>query len=178
MSNQADLLLNKPSALNEHEFIQHYKDIYEHSSWVANAAWQHIQRCPRVADFDRRSALQALLYEIVESRDYEVKLALLRSHPDLAGKAALSGELTPSSTSEQAGVGLDQCTPAELARFTEYNNAYKAAFDFPFIMAVKGATKAQVLSAFESRINNNASQEFQTAMSQVHKIAAFRLAEK
>jgi len=119
-----------------------------------------------------------LLKSLVDECDDEVKLALLRLHPDLAGKAALSGKLTDASTSEQAGAGLDQCTADELARFANYNDAYKAKFGFPFIMAVKGATKQKILAGFEARIDNSVPEEFQMALTQVHKIAEFRLADK
>ncbi|REG83267.1 2-oxo-4-hydroxy-4-carboxy-5-ureidoimidazoline decarboxylase [Marinomonas pollencensis] len=176
MGSDMGWLLNKPSEMSKQDFIAHFKDIYEHSEWVAQAAWLvvHAQQ----EKFDRREALQSLLKSLVDDSDHERKLTLLRLHPDLAGKAALSGQLTHASTSEQAGAGLDQCTAQELARFAEYNNAYKSKYGFPFIMAVKGATKFDILAGFESRLNNSVEQEFQMALSQVHKIAGFRLADK
>ncbi|MGO3343805.1 MAG: 2-oxo-4-hydroxy-4-carboxy-5-ureidoimidazoline decarboxylase [Marinomonas sp.] len=178
MDSENTFLLNKPSGLDEGRFIAQFKDIYEHSVWVANAAWQAIQTNEQPEKYDDRVLFQSLLHEIVERSGDEAKLALLRAHPDLAGKAALSGELTLASTSEQAGAGLSQCTQQELERFTRYNSAYQQKFGFPFIMAVKGATKKMILSGFETRINNSIEQEFAMAMTQVHKIAAFRLAEK
>ncbi|MEI8633028.1 2-oxo-4-hydroxy-4-carboxy-5-ureidoimidazoline decarboxylase [Vibrio sp. PP-XX7] len=110
-----------------------------------------------------------------QSSDIE-KLTLLRAHPDLAGKAALSGALTDASQSEQAGAGLDQCSAQELARFLHLNERYRDKFGFPFIMAVKGATKAQILAGFEARMLNGWQAEFERALHEVHKIAGFRLA--
>jgi 2-oxo-4-hydroxy-4-carboxy-5-ureidoimidazoline decarboxylase len=102
------------------------------------------------------------------------KLSLLRAHPDLAGKLALA-DLTASSQSEQKGAGLDQCTPDELARFTELNELYKHKFGFPFIFAVKGFHRTDILDAFERRVKNDAETEFNEAIEQVHRIAKLRL---
>jgi len=85
------------------------------------------------------------------------------------------GELTAASTSEQAGAGIHECTPDEFARFTELNDAYKAKFGFPFIMAVKGSNRHQILAAFEERIHNSPEQEFARALAEINKIALFRL---
>jgi 2-oxo-4-hydroxy-4-carboxy-5-ureidoimidazoline decarboxylase len=103
------------------------------------------------------------------------QLALIRAHPDLAGKAALRGELTAESTQEQAGAGLGQLTPAEFARFTELNTAYTTRFGFPFIMAVKNASKDQILAGFEQRITHTPTAEFAMALEQINRIAAFRI---
>ncbi|MFV2093703.1 MAG: 2-oxo-4-hydroxy-4-carboxy-5-ureidoimidazoline decarboxylase, partial [Hyphomicrobiales bacterium] len=103
------------------------------------------------------------------------KLALIRAHPDLAGKAALAGTLTQASTSEQAGAGLDQCSARELTRFHELNNAYKERFGFPFIFAVRGAGRDAILAAFETRIANDRETELATALQHITRIANFRL---
>ena len=104
-------------------------------------------------------------------------LDLINAHPDLAGKAAIAGELTEASTSEQAGAGIHECTEEEFARFTELNEAYKDKFQFPFIMAVKGSNRHQIIAAFEQRIHNSPEQEFITALQEINKIALFRLAD-
>lgn len=118
------------------------------------------------------------LIKSIESDPFDsAQLALIRVHPDLAGKAALRGELTAESTREQAGAGLDQLTPDEFARFTELNERYTTRFGFPFIMAVKNATKHQILSGFEQRIDNTPELEFATALEQINRIAAFRIAD-
>ncbi|HCD84440.1 MAG TPA: 2-oxo-4-hydroxy-4-carboxy-5-ureidoimidazoline decarboxylase, partial [Agrobacterium sp.] len=103
------------------------------------------------------------------------RLGVLRAHPDLAGKLAIAGELTADSRNEQAGAGLDRLSPQEHARFTELNSAYTQKFGFPFIIAVKGLNRHDILSAFEARIDNDAATEFATATAQVEKIAWLRL---
>jgi len=95
--------------------------------------------------------------------------ALIKAHPDLAGKLALSGSLTVSSTKEQAGAGLDQCSPRELKKFQKYNGAYAAKFGFPFIVAVKGLSRKDILKAFKKRLKNSEAEERQTALEQIHK---------
>ncbi|MCB5160689.1 2-oxo-4-hydroxy-4-carboxy-5-ureidoimidazoline decarboxylase [Marinomonas algarum] len=162
--------------LNEADFISLFSRIYEHSTWVAEALWQQVSQHPN-GYFDQMSKIESAMKHIVEQSADEQKLILLRAHPDLAGKAALAGELTQASTSEQAGAGLDQCSEAELRHFLHLNDTYREKFGFPFIMAVKGATKEQVLAGFEERTPNDWQTEFDRAMSEVHKIAAFRLAD-
>lgn len=156
--------------MDRQEFIDCFGGIYEHSAWVAEQAYD---RAP-VDTRDIQALTNALRYE-VERADEAHKLALLRAHPDLAGKAAVSGELTAASTAEQAGAGLDQCNAEEFARFQRLNTAYTERFDFPFIMAVKGANRHLILAAFEERLNNSRETEFKTALEQVHRIAEFRL---
>jgi OHCU decarboxylase len=107
--------------------------------------------------------------------DREKKLALVRAHPDLAGRAAIAGDLTHASRSEQSGAGLDRCTPEEYRRFQELNAAYKEKFGFPFILAVAGRTRQEILAAFEARIGNDPMTEFQTALEQINRIAVIRL---
>ena len=106
------------------------------------------------------------------------KRSLLDAHPDLAGRLALARSLTADSTGEQAGAGLDRLSPAELARFTELNGDYRARFGFPFIMAVKGSTKGQILDAFVNRLRNGAEEEFELALAEVARIALLRLRDR
>ena len=103
------------------------------------------------------------------------KLKLIRNHPDLAGPASRSRDLTASSRSEQTGAGLDRCTPEEFQRFQELNAAYKKKFAFPFILAVAGKNRHDILAAFESRIENDKETEFRTALAEIDKIARIRL---
>ena len=103
------------------------------------------------------------------------KRSLILSHPDLAGKLALAGTLTVDSTQEQASAGLDRLSPDELARFTKLNDAYRARFGFPFIVAVKGKSKSDILAAFERRLANDADAETRTALAEIDRIAALRL---
>ena len=104
------------------------------------------------------------------------RLALLRGHPDLAGKAAVAGDLTAESRGEQASAGLDRCNPEEFQRLQALNAAYKEKFGFPFILAVKGLTREAILAAFEARLAGAPDAEFATALAQVDRIARLRLA--
>jgi OHCU decarboxylase len=105
------------------------------------------------------------------------KRALIDAHPDLAGKLALAKALTAASTREQQSAGLDRLTPDELKRFSDANAAYRARFGVPFILAVKGKTKAEILAAFETRLQHDPSIEFKTALSEIDRIAALRIGE-
>jgi len=100
---------------------------------------------------------------------------LLRAHPDLAGKLAISGELTADSTSEQASAQLDKCTPEEFAEFQSLNDRYKEAFGFPYILAVRGRNRQEILENFRSRVDNTPDTEFAEALKQVHRIALLRI---
>ena len=171
-------LINKPSELSKDDFMHHFAGVYEHSDWVADLLWQQMEVSVERHCFDTLDAISAQMRHIVDTASHEQKLALLRAHPDLAGKAAMAGELTDASTSEQAGAGLDQLNEEEFQRFQTINDSYKAKFKFPFIMAVKGATKTQIFDGFDSRIDNSVEVEFARAVNEVHKIAGFRLAEK
>ena len=110
----------------------------------------------------------------VKSANRDAQLALIRAHPDLATKA----KLTDNSTREQAGAGLDTLTAEEFARFTSLNDAYKARFGFPFIFAVKGATKHMIVESFEARVKNALADEFAMALSQVCRIFRFRIEDR
>jgi 2-oxo-4-hydroxy-4-carboxy-5-ureidoimidazoline decarboxylase len=104
-----------------------------------------------------------------------MQLALIRAHPELAGKAAGRGELTADSTSEQSGAGLTQCTPDEFARLAELNAAYNENFGFPFILAVRGRDRAAILSEFARRVVRDRDAEFKEALTQIARIARLRL---
>jgi OHCU decarboxylase len=160
-----------PSALSRVDFITTFGRIYEHSPWIAETLFDR----GMAANHDALDDLAASLREIVEAGGETRQLALLRAHPDLAGKLAISGDLTRESRGEQAGAGLDACSPAEFARFQELNATYTARFGFPFILAVKGKSRADILQAFEQRLGNDKATEFRTALDQVHRIAYLRL---
>ncbi|MDB6049910.1 MAG: decarboxylase [Pseudomonas sp.] len=160
-----------PSSLSRHEFVAAFADVYEHSPWVAETAFD----LGRDADLDQIETLHSRMSDILLSADHSRQLALINAHPDLAGKAAVQGQLTEASTHEQAGAGIHQCSAEEFQRFTELNDAYKAKFAFPFIMAVKGSDRHQILAAFETRIHNSVETEFACALAEINKIAMFRL---
>jgi OHCU decarboxylase len=163
----------KPSKLGRTLFVERFGGVYEHSPWVAQAAHD----AGLGADADTAAGLAATMARAMAAGSHEAKLRLVNAHPDLAGKLALSKQLTAESTGEQAGAGLDQLSVEELARFTHLNDSYRARFGFPFIMAVKGKTKADILAAFELRLKNDKSTEFETALGQIDRIAALRLKE-
>lgn len=160
-----------PSTLTRDEFVAAFADIYEHSPWVAERVYDQ-----GVDDsLNTIEVLHQRMADTLLAADHDTQLALINAHPDLAGKAAKQGELTEASTNEQAGAGIQDCTPEEFDRFTEYNEAYKAKFGFIFIMAVKGSNRHQILASFEERLNNSQEQEFQRALAEINKIAMFRL---
>ena len=113
--------------------------------------------------------------EIVEASSDEKKLNLLKAHPELAGKLAVSGNLTKDSTAEQTSAGLDQCSKEEFAEFSKLNLEYTKKFGHPFIIAVRGLKRSEILTSFNDRVNNDSEKEFSTAMEEVHKIARLRL---
>ena len=165
------LLEPRPSALDLDTFVAHYGDIYEHSPWVAEAAWQQ----GLTTEHDHPDRLAELMGHMLQQASSDEQIKVIRAHPDLAGKAALAGELTGDSTREQAGAGLDQCSPEELARFESLNAAYKQKFGFPFVIAVKGLDRYAILNAFAERIDNDLATERRTAVEQIIRIARLRL---
>lgn len=150
------------------EFRDALGDIFEHAPWVA-------ERAASVRPFDDVDQLHRAMVDVVRAASLDKKLALIRAHPDLAGKAARAGTLTESSTREQAGAGLDRLNDDEYERFHRLNEAYKNRFNFPFVLAVKGHTKESILGAFESRLENDYDQETERALTEIAKIARFRL---
>ena len=161
----------RPSRLDRAAFIARFGDLYESSPWIAEAAWD-LGLGPEADSLD---GLATRLAAVLDAADEDRQLGVIRAHPDLAGKAALAGALTDDSLKEQAGAGLDQCTPEELARFTRLNEAYQARFAFPFVIAVKGKDRHAILAAFEDRLDNSPEEERRTAIDQIHRIARLRL---
>jgi len=153
------------------DFMARFGGVYEHSAWIADKCFDDD---PTLAD-GRAIDLAGPMSMIVESAPREMQLALLRAHPDLAGKLAKSGTLTAESTSEQSSAGLDQCTPDEYSEFTRLNATYRDKFGFPFILAVKGRHRLEILDNFRKRCDNDVASEFREALNQVHQIARLRL---
>ena len=160
-----------PASLTKEAFMERFGGIYEHSPWVAERVWQ--------AGIDEQhSVIETLansMAAILNSAREAEKFQVIRAHPDLAGKAAIQGELTNDSTDEQSSAGLDQCTEAELSQFQQLNDAYKEKFDMPFIMAVRGANRHQILAGFEERLPNEPVVEFKRAITEINRIALLRL---
>lgn len=151
-------------------FVAHLGGVFEHSPWVAERAYD---RRP----FASRDALHAAMVAAVEDAGAARQLALLRAHPELAGRAAVRGEMTEHSTREQGGSGLLDCSPEEFARLQELNRAYGERFGFPFIIAVRGLDRAGILAAFERRLGNTRDAEMAEALRQIARITGLRIAE-
>ncbi|MGR3526333.1 MAG: allantoinase PuuE [Paracoccaceae bacterium] len=161
----------RPSQMEKADFVAKFGGIFEHSPWIAERAWE-LELGPA---HDTPAGLHNALARMFRSATEAERLGVLTAHPDLAGKLAAAKRLTAESTAEQASAGLDALTDAERARFTELNTAYVARHGFPFIIAVRDNTKASILAAFETRLNNDRATEFTTACAQVERIARLRL---
>ncbi|ABC91907.1 hypothetical conserved protein [Rhizobium etli CFN 42] len=157
--------------LSREDFVSRFGGVFEHSPFIAERAYD----AGSVMEPLTASGVHAALAAVFRAASREERLGVLCAHPDLAGRLAIAGELTEDSRKEQAGAGLDRLSPAEHVRFSELNSAYLEKFGFPFIIAVKGLSKGDILSAFESRIGNRPDEEFATATAQVERIALLRL---
>ena len=153
----------------EAEFVSRYSGIYEHSPWVAEEA------APDAAGTDKLDRIAEIMADCVDNASTERQLALIRAHPDLAGKAQIAGDLTRDSSDEQASAGLDQCSAEEYERFQSLNEHYREKFGFPFVVAVRDSSRAEILGIFTRRLDNNAATEFETALSEIHQIAQLRI---
>jgi allantoate deiminase/N-carbamoyl-L-amino-acid hydrolase len=163
------IALDRLNALPAAEFAAALAGIFEHSAWVAERA---APRRPFTSTLDLHAALCAVVAEATA----DAQLALIRAHPQLAGRAAVRGALTAESSREQQGAGLDACSPEEFKRLHELNDVYNDKFGFPFILAVRGLDRASIIAAFAQRIDNEAGSERRVALEQIGRIAAFRLA--
>lgn len=156
------------NALPRQAFVSLLAEVYEHSPWVAEAAYS---RAPFASRHDLHGAMEAAVAGADEAR----RLALLRAHPELAGRAALRGELTAHSMSEQGGSGLLAAPAASVERLQDLNRAYADKFGFPFIIAVRGLDRETILARLEERLHNTPEAERREALRQVGRIAALRL---
>jgi OHCU decarboxylase len=152
--------------LDQAGFVATLGWIFEHSPWVAERAFD-------ARPFSSLDALHAAMTEQVERATFAERLALLKAHPDLGARARLS----QASTEEQAGAGLDSLTPGEFEQLQRLNAAYRSRFGCPFLLAVKGSTKHDVLRALQVRMEATPENEYREALRQVYRIARFRLAD-
>ncbi|SMY07027.1 allantoinase PuuE [Flavimaricola marinus] len=164
----------RPSQMDRAAFVAAFGGIFEHSPWIAEGAFD-LELGPT---HDCAVGVHSVLARVFRAATEDQRLGVLRAHPDLAGKLAAAKRLTPESTAEQAGAGLDALTDEERAAFTDLNTRYTDRFGFPFIIAVKDNTKASILAAFQRRIENDRDTEFAEACRQVERIAELRLIEK
>ncbi len=164
------LTLPQLNALDAAAFVQVLGAIFEHSPWVAERVL--IQR-----PFDSTPALHAAMVAAIEAEGSEAQLTLIRAHPELAGKAAVRGELTEESSREQSGAGLDRCSPQEFAELQRLNTRYNEKFGFPFIVAVRGHTRHSIIALMAQRLDNSAQAEQGECLQQIYKIGKFRLGD-
>jgi OHCU decarboxylase len=157
--------------MSREDFVSRFGGVFEHSPFIAERAYD----AGHVTEPLTAAGVHASLTAVFRAASPQERLGVLSAHPDLAGRLAITGELTEDSRTEQSAAGLDRLSPAEHARFTELNSAYVEKFGFPFIIAVKGLGKDDILSAFETRIGNGRDAEFATATAQVERIALLRL---
>ncbi len=164
------MILVDINAMDRAAFTVALGAVFEDSPWVAEAAWA-------ARPFASPDALWRAMTGTVAAADGDTRLALIRAHPDLAGKVARAGALGAHSTREQAGIGLDRLSDAEYARFHLLNDAYLARFGFPFVVAVRGHTRDSILADFETRLENDYDGEIAEALRNIGLIAKFRLAD-
>jgi N-carbamoyl-L-amino-acid hydrolase len=170
------MTIQQLNSVSEADAVQMLDGLYEHSPWIAQAA---LAQRP----FASLAQLKHALVQVLDAADLEAQLTLIRAHPELAGKAMVSQTLTAESSNEQSAAGLTHCSAQEFARIQELNAAYKARFDFPFILAVRGPrgsglTRREIIETFERRLHGQRSFEIQECLRNIHRIAELRLNDK
>lgn len=163
------MTLAEINALERAAFGKCLGGIVEHSPWIADTAWES-------RPFASVDALHATMVAALMRAPAETQLMVIRLHPELAGKAAIRGEVTVDSKQEQGGAGLTQCSPQEFSRLSALNRAYNAKFGFPFIVAVKGLDRAAIIERFAQRLERDRASEFAEALVQIARISQLRLA--
>jgi 2-oxo-4-hydroxy-4-carboxy-5-ureidoimidazoline decarboxylase len=162
------MTLAQLNSLTRDEFVRIVGSVFEHSPWIAEAAWE--QR-----PFSSPEQLHEVLCRTVAKAGEEKQVKLIQAHPDLVGRAALAGTLTPESNREQAIAGLGQLSPEEIALFQKNNGAYREKFGFPFVICARLNKKEAILKGFETRLKNTREQEIKAALEEIGKIAHLRL---
>jgi 2-oxo-4-hydroxy-4-carboxy-5-ureidoimidazoline decarboxylase len=162
--------LDDVNNMDHASFILHLGSIYEHSPWVADGAWS---RRP----FGSVEALHEAMDSVMYAAPAAKQTALIRAHPELAGRVAKLGQLTEASRSEQSQAGLDRLTPEQIATMNQLNAEYLNKFGFPFIICARLNDVDSIVSALGARLENTAEREFETALREISKIARLRLAD-
>jgi 2-oxo-4-hydroxy-4-carboxy-5-ureidoimidazoline decarboxylase len=150
--------------------VARFGGVFEDSPWIAREAWE-------ARPFGSVDELHAAMVWVVEHSPRAARLELIRAHPDLAGKAAIAGALTPESTREQAAAGLDRLTPAQYERITTLTAAYRDRFGFPFVVCAREHTPDSIIAEAERRLEAHPDEEERTAVDEIAKIARLRLAD-
>jgi len=162
------LMLTQINAFEQNQFVSALSSLFEGPPWIVTASWQ-------LRPFPSRARLYRALCDVMYLAPIERKIALLQAHPDLVGRAALAGTLTPASASEQAVAGLNRLTPEEIEDFSRLNTAYWERFGFPFVICARENKKASILAGFASRLQHTRDEEIALALAEVAKICLFRL---
>lgn len=164
------LTVEEASRLGEDAFVRRFGGLYEHSPWVAEGAWR---RRPFNSLDDLRRAFERTVWDAPAER----RLALIRSHPELAGREAGEGALTAESSSEQASAGLNRLSPEQVEELAQLNAAYREKFGFPMVLAVRENTTESIFAQAKARLANPRDQELEHALDQIFRIAGLRLRE-
>jgi 2-oxo-4-hydroxy-4-carboxy-5-ureidoimidazoline decarboxylase len=162
------LTLTQVNALDRTGFVAALGHLFEGPPWIVEAAWD-------ARPFATLDDLQSKLVAVMYAAPVERQVALIQAHPDLVGRAALAGTLTPASTGEQAAAGLDQLTPHEIATFTRLNAEYHGCFGFPFVICARENKKESILAGFAQRLTHTRDEEIATALGEIAKICRLRL---
>ena len=164
------MTIGELNAADPDAFVAAVGFAFEHSPWIARAAWES-------RPFAGIDALHAAMCNVVRNAPEERRVALIGAHPDLAGRVAREGRLTAASAGEQAAAGLDRLTPAEISRFESLNGAYREQFGFPFVICARKQTKQSILAALERRMENDRDTEVAAAIAEICEIARLRLVD-
>ena len=162
------LTLQAINTLDQDDFVKSLSVLFEGPPWIVEQAWH-------TRPFTNLEHLHQALCAVMYNAPVDQQVALLRAHPDLVGRAALAGTLTPASTNEQAAAGLDRLSPAEVATFNQLNQAYRDRFDFPFVICARENKKKSILAGFDARLHNSREQEIKIALGEVARICWLRL---
>ncbi len=162
------LSIEEVNRMDHGEFVSRFGAVFERSPWVAEGAWE---RRPFVGLDGLHGSFVRTIREAPEDR----RVALIRAHPDLAGKAALAGELTEESANEQASAGLDRLSPEEYERFHRLNAAYREKFGLPYVVCVRDNTKETIFAGAERRLSNTREEEIEAALAEISRIGRLRL---
>ncbi|GCE45325.1 2-oxo-4-hydroxy-4-carboxy-5-ureidoimidazoline decarboxylase [Thermosporothrix hazakensis] len=162
------MTLQEINALDQERFTATLSSLFEGSPWIVREAW-------KARPFQSKQELHQALCTILEQAPRERQLDLIRAHPDLAGRAAQLGTLSPASTDEQASARLNRLSPEELATFTRLNQAYRERFGFPFLICTRENTKESILASYPERLQHTAEQEMKIALGEIEKICHYRL---
>lgn len=162
------LTIEEVNRMDRVEFVPRFGGLFERSAWVAEGAWEE-------RPFGSVGELHGAFTKTVRDATRERRVALIRAHPDLAGKAALAGGLTAESAREQSSAGLDRLTPGEHERFFELNAAYREKFGLPFVICVRDHTKESIFAAARERLDNDLGEEIEAALREIGRISRLRL---